>query len=256
VPTTPICPNAFPLVDHDLLISMDTYVGITYINKFGHNANVAIGVEEEIWDGSVAYTFPTTATMTKLNTTADVEAMRGETVELLGLDVNWAEVLQTVTLDASNTTTFVVLDTPLIRCFRMKFLSSVVSTSSITLVNAADNVLYANIDSGNNQTLMAIYTVPVGKTAYMTNYYAHVNPGTNLDPTAMPIRLWARDNANLYAPQIKHVFGLIEGSFQHFFTPHKKFTEKTDIYMTAQPVGKAADVTAGFDLILIQENIQ
>lgn len=254
--TTILCPNAFPLVDHNLLIPRGTYPGVTSINKFGHNPAVAIGIEEEIWDGSVAYVFPTTALMTKLNTTDDVIAMRGESVELTGLDADWEAVTQTVVLDASNTTTLVVLGTPLIRCFRMKFQSSVVSTTAITLVNDADTTLYAIIGTGENQTLMAIYTVPAGRTAYMTNYYAHVNPGTNLDPTAMPFRIWSRDNAQLFAPQITHKFGLISGSYQHFFTPHKKFTEKTDIYMTAQPVGKAADVTAGFDLILIQENIQ
>ncbi len=254
--TTPICPNAFPLVDHDLLISMDVYRGITYINKFGHNGDVAIGVEEEIWDGSAAYVFPATALMTSMSQTTDQEAMRGETIEWQGLDADWEMVTQVKTLDATNTTTVVTLDTPMIRVFRGRVLSSIVGDSTIRCHNAGETQDYAIIGTGNNQTLMAIYTVPVGQTAYLTNYYAHVNPGTNLDPTAMPIRLWARDNVNLYAPQIKHIFGLIEGSFQHFFTPHKKFTEKTDIYMTAQPVGKAADVTAGFDIILVQENIQ
>jgi hypothetical protein len=94
----------------------------------------------------------------------------------------------------------------------------------------------AIIITGNNQTQMAIYTVPNGKVAYMTCYYAHVNPGTNLDPG--------------YAPQLKHVVGQTSAGFQHFFTPNLKFTEKTDIYITAQPVGKAADVSAGFDLII------
>jgi len=85
----------------------------------------------------------------------------------------------------------------------------------------------------------------------MTSYYATVNPGTNLNPTSNPIRLWARDNANDYAKQIKHVLGLVDGNFQHYFDPYFRVTEKTDIYITAQPVGKAADVSAGFDLIVV-----
>lgn len=244
-----------PVTDLGFLIPANVYDGVSCINKFGRNPNIAIGVEEEIWDGSVAYTFPATALMTKLNTTADIVGMRGETVEIQGLDGNWELVTQNAVLDASNTTTLVTLETPLIRCFRMKFMSSVVGSSSITLVNDGDTALYANIEPGNNQTQMAIYTVPKYHVAYLTNYYAHVNPGTNLDPTSMPISLWATDNANGHARQLKHVVGLVSGGVQHNFYPYLRFTQQTDIFMSAQPVGKAADVTAGFDLVIVDSRV-
>jgi hypothetical protein len=35
------------------------------------------------------------------------------------------------------------------------------------------------------------------------------------------------------------------------YEPYYKFNEKTDIYFTAAPVGKPADVSLGFDLILV-----
>ena len=226
---------------------------MTSVNKFGRNATVAIGTQEEIWDGSAAYSYPATALMTSISQTADQVAMRGQTINIQGLDANWDLVVQDAVLDASDTTTVVTLTTPLIRCFRMKVHANVVGDSNIRVHNAAETVDYAIITAGNNQTLMAIYTVPNGKTAYMTNYYAHVNPGTNLDPTSNPIKLWARDNENGYAPQIKHVGGLTSGEFQHYFDPYARFTEKTDIFITAQPVGKVADVSAGFDLIVVNE---
>ena len=225
--------------------------GMTSVNKFGRNSAVDIDVQEEIWDGSIAYSFPATALMTSISQTADQATLRGGTIEIQGLDANWDLVVQTATLDASDTTTVVTLTTPLIRCFRMKVLENVVTTSPIRVHNAGETVDYAIIGVGNNQTQMAIYTVPAGKTAYMTSYYATVNPGTNLNPTSNPIRLWARDNANDYAKQIKHVLGLVDGNFQHYFDPYFRVTEKTDIYITAQPVGKAADVSAGFDLIVV-----
>lgn len=249
--------NGNLLVDPNLDIPRDSYQQVSSINKFGRNPAIAIGVEEEIWDGSAAYPFPSIAAgavMTKINTTADVVGMRGETVEIQGLDVDWNLTVQNAILDATNTTTLVVLTTPLRRVFRMKFLSSVVGTSSITLVNDADDTLYGNIEPGNNQTLMAIYTVPAGKTAYMTCYYAHVNPGVNLDPTSLPIKLYARDNAAGHAAQLKHVVGQTSDGFQHFFTPYTKYTEKTDLYITGTPVGKAADVAAGFDLIVVDND--
>ena len=134
----------------------------------------------------------------------------------------------------------------------MKVLADVVSTSPIRVHNAGETQDYAIIGTGNNQTLMAIYTVPNGKTAYMTCYYAHHNPATGQDPTSNPIKLWASDRENSYAKQIKHIVGLPNGDgFQHFFNPYTKFTQKTDIFITASPVGKDANVSAGFDLILV-----
>jgi len=255
MPAKPQDPNLHPMSDDNVLIPMGVYPGITQINKFGQNANIAQGVQEEIWDGSLAYTWPTTATITKINTTADIEAMRGETVEIQGLNADWELVIQNAVLDGTNSTTLVTIPTPLIRVFRMKFQSTVVGSSSITLVNDADNVLYGNIEPGNNQTLMAMYTVPLGKTAYVTQYYSLVNAGVG-NPTALPVKMWARDNVNGYAPQLKHVMSIdldFTAQVDHVFRPYLKFTEKTDIFLTGQPVGAAANVTAGFDIILVDD---
>ena len=234
----------------DILVASGDDATDTAVNKFGRNPAIAIGAEEEIWDGSSAYSYPATALITSMSQTTDQVAMRAASIEIQGLDANWDAVTQTKALDASDTTTVVTLDTALIRIFRMRVVVNVVADSTIRVHNAGETVDYALIVAGKNQTQMAIYTVPAGKIAYMTNYYAHVNPGTNLDPTSNPIELWARDNANGYARQLKHVVGQTTGGFQHFFSPYIVFGEKTDIFMTATPVGKAADVSGGFDLIL------
>jgi hypothetical protein len=86
----------------------------------------------------------------------------------------------------------------------------------------------------------------------MAGYYAYHNPATGQSPSSNPIKLWGADRANSYAKQLKHIIGLGDSvGFRHLFMPYMKFTEKTDIYITASPVGQAADVSAGFDLILI-----
>ena len=251
---TPISPNTFPLVDSSLLIAMGVYPGLTGVNKFGRNSNVAIGVEEEIWDGSIAYSFPTDTTeITHVRSAVDSATTQGAVIEIEGLDVNWDLVTQTKALDGADSSTEVQLDTALRRSFRMKVLDGSVMDQDIWVgdddfvVAAAKAIIIA----GNNQTLMAMYTVPKGKAAYLTSLYVHVNPGTNLDPTSMPVRLYATDNANGYAPQVKHVIGQVDSNWQHHFDPYQEYTEKTDLYMTAQPVGKAADISAGFDLILV-----
>ena len=241
--------------DFWLDLAAGNLTGKTGVNKFGRNPSIADGTTEEIWDGSAVYSFPTTSLMTSISQTTDQAAMRGATIEVQGLDANWDLVVQNATLNASDTTTVVTLATPLIRCFRMKVLANVVGDSDIRVHNAGETQDYAVISAGNNQTEMAIYTVPNGKTAYMVSYYSSLNSSAQVGPTGLTIRMWERDNDNVYAPMIKHVTGLDPDATstlpQHDYRPYKKITQKTDLWITASPTGKAADVSAGFDLILV-----
>ena len=238
--------------DTGLLISQGAISGRSHINKFGRNPSVTAASTMEIWDGAVAYTWPTTASVTHVRAAVDSATTQSMVIEVQGLDTNWLAVTQTATLDAGDSTTEVILGPALRRVFRMKVLDAAVADQDIWAGPTGFATKQAVITAGNNQTLMAMYTVPADMTAYLVSWYATVNPATNLDPTSNPIKLWARDNAAGYAPQIKHAEGLIVGSEHHSYYPYPVFTEKTDIYLTASPVGKAADVSAGFDLILDQ----
>ena len=248
----PLDPNLHPLVDDGLLIPMGAYAGITSLNKYGRNPSCAAGAEEEIWNGSAVYTWPTTAVISHIEQATDQAALRGVDVRVLGLDANYAEVDQLVTLNATNTTTAVALTTPLLRVYFAEVQGATLATAAITLHNVGDTIDYFVMPVGNNTTALGWYTVPAGKTAYMTNYWAHHNPTTGQTFTSNLIRLRARDNANGYASKVVHQRGVPEDSgFRHPFTPYHKFSEKTDIILTSAPVGAAADVSAGFDLILV-----
>jgi len=238
--------------DPMLEIAKGNIPGHGQMNKFGRNATVANG--EEIWDGSAVYVYPATALMTSISQTADQAAMRGQTVSITGLDASWDEVTQTATLDASDTTTVVTLTTALIRCYRVQVTANVVTDQDIRVHNAGETQDYAIVMAGNNQTLMAVYTVPNGKTAYMTSMYATSNPQGGA-PTTLDVLLWARDNDNSYEKQLKHTMAVsgdldAYGQFQHFFRPYVKYTQKTDIFVTGSVSG-AADISAGFDLIVV-----
>ena len=230
--------------------------GKASVNKFGRSTAITTTNVWEVWDGNAAYSWPTTATITKLKQATDqVGTDANATIEIQGLDASWALVTQTADLDGTDTTTEVTLTTPLIRVFRMKVLENIVLADDVSCVATGGGTTYATITAGNNQTLMAIYTVPASKTAYMTNYYATANPGGGA-PTTFNISLWAQDNANTYKPQLKHIQGVSAdadayGRMQHFFAPYYKFTEKTDIILKGAPTGASVDVSAGFDIILV-----
>lgn len=224
------------------------------INQYGRNPSCDNGADEEIWNGSVVYSNPATALMTKLSQTADQAALRGATVHIKGLDANWNLVEQDVLLDASDTTTHVVLatlGTPLLRVYYAEIHGTVASTSSVRLHNDAEDTDYFVMPTGNNSTALAWYTVPAGHTAYMTNWWAQHNPKTGNNFTSNLMRIWTKDNVDGSARITRAQNGIAEnGRFQHYYTPYMKFTEKTDIQITSSPVGAAADISAGFDLIV------
>jgi len=239
--------------DNWLDVASGSVAGQSSVNKFGGNPLVSSGTEEDIWDGGGTYSFPTTADITHISQATDQVAMRSGTIEVQGLNTSWELVVQTKDLDASDTTTAVALDTPLRRVFRMKVLEDVVGDADISAHNSGDTTTYATMQAGNNQTLMAIYTVPAGKTAYMNQYYCSVIESTGKEPKSTEFTLWVADRASGYEFQIKHAQGVPKAGagIQQKFKPYMKITEKSDIKLSAYPDSENAHVHAGFDLILV-----
>jgi len=224
------------------------------VNVFGYNALVADAATEEVWDGSATYVYPGTALMTKISQTVDQVAMRGGDVEIIGLDADWNLVTQTATLDASLTTTAVVLTTALIRVFSARIMEAVVIDSTVRVHNTAENQDYAVIGIGNNRTQMALYTIPNGKTGYLIGYYGGAVQTTALGkPESTEFRLWTADR------DVSAEFEIVSRLFLPVSSPHVsldyrpyvQLTQKTDIKITASPVSATAAPFAGFDLVLV-----
>ncbi len=238
-----------PMLD----IAKGNVTGHSQVNKFGENPDITSDTEEDIWDAGGDYSFPSTANITHIEQAVDQAAMRGVTIQIQGLDADWNLEVQDVIMNAANTTTPVALTTPLIRVFRMKVMGNVVGDQDIDLTDVTGTTLYARMQAGNNQTLMAIYTVPNGKTAYMTSYYCDVINVTGKTPKTTEFYLFVGDRLNNYEFQLKHEKGIPKESagFQHFFNPYMKITERSDIKMRAEPMDEDAHVHGGFDLILV-----
>lgn len=246
---------------HPLLIARGLIDGTGQVNKFGENPDITAGTTEDCWDGGGTYSFPTTATITHLRQATDqVGTDGGATIELQGLDANWDLTVQTADLDGTDTTTEVELTTPLIRIFRMKVLANVVLAADTWTgaTGMAAGTAKSIIQTGNNQTLMAIYTVPRGKTAYMTQYYADNVPTASKIPDSVEFNLWMADRHNGYEFQLKHSRAIprLGAGIVQAFNPYMKINQKTDIKISAKVVGGPGDdghPHAGFDLILIDD---
>lgn len=237
-------------------ISKGNIPGTSKINKFGLNRNSEAGVEEDIWSGGGVYPWPATALITSMSQTVDQVAMRGAEIEWEGLDANWDYIAQVANLDATDTTTVVTLPTPMIRVFRGDVNANVVCDSDIRAHNAGETVDYAIIEAGYNQTTMALYTVPRGKTAYVTQFYCTVTPDTAKDPLSTRFQVYTADRLKNYEFQLKGVIGIPKGgdiATVNFNPPSggNSASEMTDIKMTAFCASEPGEVAGGFDLILV-----
>jgi hypothetical protein len=265
--------NVRTTIDGDLKISDNSsgiaiakgdVTGASFIHKFGNAPDFDTGDGEvTIWDGAedntdwelMRYVYSTTADIDSISSSDDTDTQE---IVIEGLDANWDVVIQTKTLTGQ---TRAALDTSLIRVYRAYNNNSTDLLGHVIIyVNGeisggvpttAANIR-AVIDPVNQQTEMAVYTIPAGKTGYMRDWYASTS-GSNRDAN-YPIKLYSREFGKIF--RLKHVSSVSDtatSSYQHKYESPEVFTEKTDIEMTAQmlAVGASeASISGGFDIDL------
>ena len=107
----------------------------------------------------------------------------------------------------------------------------------------------------NQQTEMAIYTMPAGKTGYLLGGYASLL-GANKTSNYI-IRFKKRDFNGVFRLQQKIALSDTGSSFIPFEYPiPQKLEEKADVLVTAQMTatgGTGASVSAGFSIVLVDK---
>lgn len=142
--------------------------------KFGNNADIN-GTLETVWSHGGLYTYPSAATVMKVSSSsaADSGSSTGaRTVTVSGLDANYNEISEVVTLNGQ---TAVLTTNTFIRVFRA-FVNTAGSGGTAagtiyvgdgTVTGGVPATVYAEIVLGENQTQMALWTVPAGYTLYI-----------------------------------------------------------------------------------------
>jgi len=227
-----------------LQVSRGLIDGHKRVFKFGYNGLIQ-NVEETIWDVGGLYTYPSSAvTMTATSssgaTDEDVE------VTIQGVDTNYAELSETVTLNASGTAT---TTGSFLRVYRAFVSGSTASAGNITIANGGTT--YAYVSASDQQTLMALWTVPAGYTAYL--FQIDTTAFTVQNNKVATIRMLTREVNGVFRTQNK--FDLFEGSYHQDITCPQPIPEKTDIEFRAIADSSNADlrVAATFDIIYIQD---
>jgi len=232
-------------VESGLSIAKGDVVGTTSMSKFGQNEDIGNAVYEDIWDGGGTYPYPadSTAPITHIYSTV----AETQDIEVQGLDVDGILTVQTITLTG---TAVSILSTPLWRVFRMKNMGTVNNAGIIHATDSLKAVSYAQIQVGNNQTLMALYTIPSGKTGYLQQ-------GTNsivgtVRTYSISGKLFMRQFGGVF--QLKRTFGLATDGTSYMVMPFPvpgAIPEKTDIRVSAISSIAGGGLNTTFELVLI-----
>jgi hypothetical protein len=227
--------------------------------KFGFNADVDNSLET-VWAQGGLYSYLASASVLKVSSssTADTSAGTGaRTVELSGLDTNYDEISETVTLNGQ---TAVNTTNEFLRINRMVIRSAgtggqnagVIYAGTGTVTTGVPANKYATIAIGDNQTVMALWTVPRGYTAYLLQ--TDITVATTQNNKYCTVHLVSRPNGEVF--QIKDKFVKAESSVHQAYTIPLKFEEKTDIEVRAIGDSSGADISisAGLDFIYIQND--
>ena len=218
--------------------------GYSHINKFGYSNDVQ--TLSTIWDGETIYAYSDTAGTVTVESDAATNGDDGAVIEVQGLDSSYNVVVQDITISGSTGTGI----TDLIRIFiaRVKTAATGESTNVGNIDIDIDDALRAKIFEEKGQTLMAVYTVPAGKTAYLLNLTM------SLDKSSDVLFKLMTKTHNDGAFNIKGQFGTFASPIDHNYPVPLKFEEKTDIEVRAV-AGNQCGAGATFDLILVDNPV-
>lgn len=237
------------LDDEKLSIARGLVRDTSFIHKFGAVPAMSNGVTGTVWDkNDTAYpwsTWDTPGVLTVLTTAANgstVTTDTGKTITITGLDANFNEVTEVITISGSTGTGTQVFS----RVYRA--FTSATNTAEFRVSRNSTEVLRINI--GKAQTLMAIHTVPAGYTGYLMKGTMSIQAGA--DATGeMYVRFGGTG-----AFRIGHSFEVsgAGGQYLYEFTVPIRLPEKTDIDVRAAVRTNNARITSAIDIILIKNN--
>jgi len=227
--------------------------GVSYIEKFGRSSDIPNGDTVTLWDGNTRYDYLTTAETVTVTSNSVDDAVGGagaNSVEIQGLDADYNVVLENVDLGATSTTEF-------LRVFRVRVKHSGshgTNWGDISVVGGGKTL--AIIDGGPNnapgigQTFMCVYTVPAGKTAYLTQWA--VSSGKQNADTLATFVARPHDNGSW---NTKDVVEIQANNYIKDYKVPLKFDEKTDIEVRAYS-GSGSTSASTFNLILIDNPVE
>lgn len=226
---------------YGLGIKKGFYEKLSGIDKFGY-LPTATTAYKTVWDGDNVYTYPSSAlTMT---VASDETGDDGITIFIQGVDANYNEISETVTLDSSDSAGAVQTTQQFLRVYRAYNTSNTDLIGDVTVSNGG--TVYAKIFATSQQTLMAVYTIPAGYRGFLVTGNISVEKN---QPVVAQLMI-RRFGGVLRSAGVVSTFGV---PFQRTWTLPPVLDEKTDIEIRAK-AGATTSIAAGFEIVLERKN--
>ena len=245
----------------DLQVARNQIMGHTSFCQFGIN-NTVNQSNESIWIGSSLYSFPTSASVLKISSSSTDDASPSgtgaQTVQIQGLDANYAPVSETVALNGQ---TPVNTTNSYIRVNKIIVLTAGTSGTSAGFIYAGtgdvtDGVPAVIVNQTGliaNETESAFYSVPAGYTAYINMWTMSSGNTTANAWTRFTLRIRPFNGVFGIKAQY-HIPG--NGIYECAAAYPIAIPEKSDIDIWGYASGGTALVSSQLQIVLIKNDCQ
>ena len=189
-------PNV-PFLDRGLIDYDGIYPNRSMLKIFGKAPDVD-NTYVDVWEGpTTTYVFPAAAQQMHVVSTSASDTSAGtgtRTVKIHYLDANYAEQVETVTLNG--TTPVNTVATNILRVQKMHSFSTGSNgypVGNIALKNTAGTVTYSQMMANRNTAQQCIWTVPAGKTLYLSQWFSAAGAASSNHFTQVILRATAWD---------------------------------------------------------------
>lgn len=217
----------------------------TGVTRVGAVPAMSISATGSVWGvNDTPYPWSALSSATTLSIPAVNASDDGETITIVGLDSNWDELTESVTVSSSGATT---TTNSFLRVNNVYFTDGGAQNVGNILVQAGGTTV-GIILAGQGSSLMGVYSVPRGKNAYITQGTSTIENGG--DAT---VDMWVKQGGTSTFI-IAHTFEIVSGSqyMYHFGIPMKA-PSMSDIDLRATMRSNNSRVTVAWDMYLIEE---
>ena len=169
---------------------------------------------------------------------------------ILGQDASRLEIEEFVVLNGTNN---VVTANSYSRQYRARVFGpgTTGAVGVITSTAQTDNTVSCQIDDGANQTLMAVYSIPLNKTGYLVHWWGSMAKSVGVASVSV-VRLRAGTKGGIgYLLQSRTIANDATSSFDYDWQIPAPIPGGVDIWVEANASAADTGVSAGFDIILV-----
>lgn len=235
----------------ELEIAQGKFLGVEVVSKFGRNTDIdTASVPEDIWGNGSTYTgFPTGSPET-IQLFSSSASDTG-TVTFQGLKTSSSTELEAETVTLSGTTPVNSVNT-WYRVHTARYSSGAATTFNVGTITLRHTTTTANvfllIDIGTSQSYSTGFTIPAGKTGYLTEYSASLQGSAT---GVIDLSLWVRTFGG--SPRLRRPFTVAQNAPVNYKVASAIIlTEKSDIIIRATASStNNLSILAGYDIYLV-----